>query len=97
MYLFMLVSVLLEPTRLIHSRYLHYALITQLEKIYVLIKLRPGSDWGVIGDKPGSEYGERSDISIEMMINKQYWLYLGNESNMIDRFFDTGFAYNRTL
>ena len=43
----------------------------------------------------GSNGGSIMDItqrSIAMVRNSQYWLYLGNESNMIRKFFDTGLA-----
>ena len=32
-----------------------------------------------------------------IVINNQYWLYLGNESIMISRFFDTGFVCDGNL
>ena len=34
---------------------------------------------------------------LEIFRRKQYWLYLVNESNMITKLFDTGFACDETL
>ena len=34
---------------------------------------------------------------LEIMRNNQFWMYLGNEWNMIAKFFDTGFTCDATL
>ena len=34
---------------------------------------------------------------LAIVINDQYWLYLGNESNMVANIFDTEFACDETL
>ena len=34
---------------------------------------------------------------LAIVINDQYWLYLGNESNTIAKFFDTGFSCDGNL
>ena len=34
---------------------------------------------------------------VSFLINNQYWLYLGNESIMISRFFGTGFVCDGNL
>ena len=34
---------------------------------------------------------------LAIVINIQYWIYLGNESNTITKFFDTEFAFSGTL
>ena len=48
-----------------------------------------------IRELSGRKYGDFSLID-SVVINKKYLLYLVNESNMITKLFDTGFACDGT-
>ena len=95
MHLFLLVSVLFDHTSLTSPKDMQHALIIWLGKISILIKLQLRSDWGTIGDQSGNDWGSNTGIDhqlIEILISKQYWLYLRIESKTIAKLFDTGFT-----
>ena len=62
--IFLLISVILDHTRLANSRDLLWALSIQLEKISVLMKLQHGSDWGAIGDNTKALFSKCHMIQI---------------------------------